>query len=130
MYAGNAHRDSGIKSSVSSPKINSTAPTMSQGAPVYAVYGGAWSDTFTLMNQFKYPTSSELNILEGKYTIPGILWQNYLINGKLWSEEPIPDIQDENIVSMVYPGSAAWNGEVTTGTGERKPIIGGYKING
>lgn len=130
MYAGNAHRDSGIKSQVRTPDISSDTPTMTQTNQIFAMHGGAWSDSFTLSNQFKYPSSSELNTVGDKYIIPGILWQNYLTGGKLWNEGTIPNLQDNSNVSMVYPGLESWNGQVTVGSGELKSIIGGYKING
>jgi hypothetical protein len=62
--------------------------------------------------------------------MPGILWQNYLTNGKVWDEQPIPDLHKDSEISMVYPGEDAWDGTVSVGSGEYKPILGGYKING
>lgn len=130
VYAGNADRSSGIKSAVKSPTINSTPPVVTHNGYISVMYSGAWSDSFTISNQFKYPSSSDLNIKSGTYTIPGMLWQKYLKHDKVWKETMIPDIKDTNNISMVYPGAEAWNGVVSVGSSEYKPILGGYKING
>ena len=130
MYAGNASRESGIKSNVNKPSIQGDSPIMTQSNTPQVLYGGPWSDEFNLSVSFKYPSSAELNIEGESYTIPGMLWQKYLKDGKVWSEDPIHDIADTSNTSMVYPGYEAWQGVITTSATDSQPILGGYKING
>lgn len=130
VAAGNAHRSSGIKATISKPSINSTAPKMSQAHTINVLYGGPWSDSFNISTGFTYPTSAELGIPGNTYTIPGILWQKYLKSGKVWSETPIPDVMTKDKTYMVYPGAEAWEGTINMGVDSDVSLKGGYKING
>ena len=130
MVASNADRRSGIKGNVSAPTIDVKPPTISQAVSPEFPYSGPWLDTFTIKDGFRYPTSSELGITSDVYTIPCMLWQKHLNGSTVWKEDVISEYTVSTSTCMVYPGKEAWSGEITTGTGTNKPILGGYKING
>lgn len=126
---GNAYSESGLRSSVESPKVNVTAIPLTQSNHIYAVYSGPWMDSFNMGYQFKYRDSKELGI-DPNYTIHGMLWQTYLKGGTVWSEDTIPGLRTSDDGSMVYPGKEAWEGSFVYGTDSKITINGGYIING
>lgn len=128
VAAGNASRTSGIKQHVPVPTIGQVSPIVTQIPSQRYSYSGPWSDTYTIKSGFMYPSSGELGISGTSYVIPGMLWQKYIKDAKVWKEDSIPVYGDAK-ESMVYPGIEAWSGSITTGSGTVN-LIGGYKING
>ena len=130
LGAGNASRDSGISSSVSSPSITVTPPVTTQYSVPFVRYDGPWNDAFTLGKQFEYPDSSDIGI-NMPYIIPGMTWQVFMTSKSVWYEPGIPDLKDSGKYSMVYPGKAIWeSGKITNVGHTTDNIIGGYVING